>query len=779
MIVNPRTGAVLADRPVVADTVFARLRGLLGRRGLDPGEALVLRPCPSVHMFFMAFPLDVAFVDGDGKVVALYPDLRPWSWSGYHAEAVSALEFPVGTLAASGTEVGDRLDLEVGSDPAGDPAASEREGSEADEEPDRAGSLVRVAAALILLVASLLQIAEERTYLLTLAVLTAGGAIAALWTRRLAPPPAPLAALALWVTVQALSVLVSPVPYAGRHALARRATQAGALVVGMAAASTSGGPTLVAGTLAATGAVSGLVALDDWVQGAPTLSYWLDAEAFVQVKRRIAGLYVNPNLLGLYHALVLPVCLGLAARATGPARLAALAATGLTAVGLGMSYSRSAWVALVGGLLVLVLAYPRRRQLLLPAGLALVVALASAPGLFERAVSTADPGEFGIHQRIEVLRGNARMIQAAPWLGHGPGSFRGTFPQYRTLGGQYPLDAHGQFLQEAVEGGLPGIALFLVLLSSAASAGLRVRHGGDPDERAEGAGFLAAGAVFATACLFTSPLAWTPVAVPFMLAIGAAAGGRRSDGEPGTGAPDLGSRLVPRRSRDRRFGEGTRWLLASVMVAGIGISSSGFVGEGLREGVRAGIRGVAAVLARRPPGTPVSSCLPPGLAETLLADLDAADRVDPGGPVTAHLRAELLRVLERRPEAEAAYREVLVRDPGESLAWKGISRTRSEAGDPGGAREAILRALELDPWAEDLMVDQARILVGVGRVDEAGEVLERALRTNEAFLGRNHDTYPRVVEALIGVRELQGRTDEAEGLRQLAARLAERAARDR
>lgn len=52
----------------VATTARERTRGLLGREGLD--GALLLRPATSVHTMRMNFPIDVAFVNGEGDVLA-------------------------------------------------------------------------------------------------------------------------------------------------------------------------------------------------------------------------------------------------------------------------------------------------------------------------------------------------------------------------------------------------------------------------------------------------------------------------------------------------------------------------------------------------------------------------------------------------------------------------------------------------------------------------------------------------------------------------------------
>jgi uncharacterized membrane protein (UPF0127 family) len=50
-------------------------------------------------------------VGGEGRVIALYHDLRPGKRSKYHGKAHRALELPVGTLRETDTRVGDLLTL--------------------------------------------------------------------------------------------------------------------------------------------------------------------------------------------------------------------------------------------------------------------------------------------------------------------------------------------------------------------------------------------------------------------------------------------------------------------------------------------------------------------------------------------------------------------------------------------------------------------------------------------------------------------------------------------
>jgi hypothetical protein len=103
-------GRTVSEQCAVADTVFTRMRGLLGRRTLPPGEGVLLRPAPSVHTCFMRFPIDVVFLDRRFNVVGVRHDVRPWRlvWCrGAHM----ALELAAGEAARRGIQVGERIAL--------------------------------------------------------------------------------------------------------------------------------------------------------------------------------------------------------------------------------------------------------------------------------------------------------------------------------------------------------------------------------------------------------------------------------------------------------------------------------------------------------------------------------------------------------------------------------------------------------------------------------------------------------------------------------------------
>ena len=110
MLVNARTGGIVARDVELADTRATRRRGLLGRPGLDPAAALVISPCFSIHTFFMQFPIDVIFVNRDGVAVRIVHNLPPGRMAtSFRARAV--IELAAGGLKERDVQVGDRLYL--------------------------------------------------------------------------------------------------------------------------------------------------------------------------------------------------------------------------------------------------------------------------------------------------------------------------------------------------------------------------------------------------------------------------------------------------------------------------------------------------------------------------------------------------------------------------------------------------------------------------------------------------------------------------------------------
>ena len=108
---NLTRGQTLVAAGRVAKSFFPRLRGLIGHKPLAPGEGLLLIPSNSIHMFFMSFPIDALYVAKSLQVVAMDQNMAPWRVGRIHLTARFVIELPAGTVAASGTQVGDQLEV--------------------------------------------------------------------------------------------------------------------------------------------------------------------------------------------------------------------------------------------------------------------------------------------------------------------------------------------------------------------------------------------------------------------------------------------------------------------------------------------------------------------------------------------------------------------------------------------------------------------------------------------------------------------------------------------
>lgn len=109
--INQKNGKALADKLLIAETMFARMRGLLGRDSLTKGEALLIRPCKGIHTFGMRFPIDVVFLDRQYKVVATSRHILPNRMSTIYISAQSVIELPTGVVDSCEVNPGDQITI--------------------------------------------------------------------------------------------------------------------------------------------------------------------------------------------------------------------------------------------------------------------------------------------------------------------------------------------------------------------------------------------------------------------------------------------------------------------------------------------------------------------------------------------------------------------------------------------------------------------------------------------------------------------------------------------
>jgi uncharacterized membrane protein (UPF0127 family) len=111
-VINLTRGVPLITQGRLADTFWRRLRGLLGTTSLKREEGLILVGEKSIHTFFMAFSIDVVYVDKNYQVIRTDVNMVPFRIGPFVARSAYVLEMPVGTIAATTTQIGDELRFE-------------------------------------------------------------------------------------------------------------------------------------------------------------------------------------------------------------------------------------------------------------------------------------------------------------------------------------------------------------------------------------------------------------------------------------------------------------------------------------------------------------------------------------------------------------------------------------------------------------------------------------------------------------------------------------------
>lgn len=110
-IKNLDNGCTLARSGVWAGSFLKRLRGLIGKKEMLLGEAMVLYPCNAVHCFGMRFVIDVIFLDRSGQVIQLIENMKPGSISPIIKKAHFVVELPAGQISRTQTMLGHTLKI--------------------------------------------------------------------------------------------------------------------------------------------------------------------------------------------------------------------------------------------------------------------------------------------------------------------------------------------------------------------------------------------------------------------------------------------------------------------------------------------------------------------------------------------------------------------------------------------------------------------------------------------------------------------------------------------
>ena len=106
---------VLFDQVRHARTPWQRFRGLIARPRLGEHEGMLISPCGSVHTLGMRYPLDIVFMDRDGRVLKCVNALQPCRAAGSRS-ARYTLELAPGGIARAAVVDGEVLSWRINED---------------------------------------------------------------------------------------------------------------------------------------------------------------------------------------------------------------------------------------------------------------------------------------------------------------------------------------------------------------------------------------------------------------------------------------------------------------------------------------------------------------------------------------------------------------------------------------------------------------------------------------------------------------------------------------
>ncbi|MBK6403647.1 MAG: O-antigen ligase family protein [Holophagales bacterium] len=207
-----------------------------------------------------------------------------------------------------------------------------------------------------------------------------------------------------------------------------------------------------------------------------------------------------------YAGLLMVLSLVLAARALTagrprPQRVVdgALALAAVLLVGL--TFTRSAYLGLAAGAVVLVLTARPRLALAVPP-LAVLLVLVLPAGVRERAASTFDRTDAAARDRLAMWSSGATMISERPFFGVGPGRITELYPVYRQ---PEFVEArvghlHNNLVNVAAETGVPSALAYLAIVGTVFAAGWPLSR----DRSRPAVRSLARGALAANAALFVA-----------------------------------------------------------------------------------------------------------------------------------------------------------------------------------------------------------------------------------------------------------------------------------
>lgn len=224
---------------------------------------------------------------------------------------------------------------------------------------------------------------------------------------------------------------------------------------------------------ALSGIIHGIYAIIEYIIAPEIPATWLDPASKELFRTRCSGLMTDPNIFAAFLSVLFIFTVGLILK-TDNKKVQIMAAISLLFNGTGifMTLSRGGWVAFFAGIVAFIIALaighikPNAFQIKTLSVTAIILLVIFFSGPFRyRLFSITKPSDMTFFQRTLINKGIIGSINKMPIAGHGIHTFTQVYPLYRIVGGDYPMNAHNEFLHSMVETGfLSSIILAVITL---------------------------------------------------------------------------------------------------------------------------------------------------------------------------------------------------------------------------------------------------------------------------------------------------------------------------
>jgi O-antigen ligase len=196
---------------------------------------------------------------------------------------------------------------------------------------------------------------------------------------------------------------------------------------------------------------------------------WQDLNMFSSIRGRTVSTFENPNVLGEYLVLVLPLLFAmLLCVKKFNLKMLFFVSFSLGISCLVLTWSRGAWLGFLFSMLVFVLlkspAFLAGIILLFPSFM-LIPAFFMETDFLKRLVSIGSTADSSTAYRIDIWEGSLRLITDKGLYGIGIGTeaFSSVFPQYALSGTEGAPHTHSLYLQLIAETGIFSLLVFLII----------------------------------------------------------------------------------------------------------------------------------------------------------------------------------------------------------------------------------------------------------------------------------------------------------------------------